>query len=242
MNRRHGLLVVLLVMVAIWCSLSVAFSQGKPDFGTLDQGGMPRCLLELSPQAKSSGWIVNAGTPYTVWAAPKIVGQQFVVAAWRSFGPFTFSGRQRMIFNWDGASHGGRMANNIEITGTTTILSPALASLHVQNFDGSNVWLITNPLPPGCGDGRVGTQPEATPLSGTWTAYIPAKNWSHGGNQIIQNGQDLTYVIFSGERHNGSVLSDGTISYVQANATGKVSKDGKRIDWSNGGFWIKDGK
>jgi hypothetical protein len=83
MNRRHGLLVVLLVMVAIWCSLSVAFSQGKPDFGTLDQGGMPRCLLELSPQAKSSGWIVNAGTPYAVWAAPKIVGQQIGRASWR---------------------------------------------------------------------------------------------------------------------------------------------------------------
>ena len=79
-----------------------------------------------------------------------------------------------------------------------------------------------------------------TTLSGTWTAYIPAKNWSHGGYQIIQNGQDLIYVVYSGERHTGRVLSEGTISYVEANETGKVSRNGKRINWSNGTYWTKD--
>jgi hypothetical protein len=119
---------------------------------------------------KSSGWILNANTPYTVWAAPKIKGVQFGPSAWRPFGPFTFSGRQRMIFNWDGASHGGRMANNIEITGTTTILSPALASLHVQNFDGNNVWIIVNPLPPGCGPNTGGNSESDIPPTATTTA------------------------------------------------------------------------
>ena len=75
--------------------------------------------------------------------------------------------------------------------------------------------------------------------TGTWTAYVPAKNWSHGGYQIIQNGQDLVYVVYSGERHTGRVLSEGAISYVEANETGKVSRDGKRIDWSNW-YWTKD--
>jgi hypothetical protein len=78
-------------------------------------------------------------------------------------------------------------------------------------------------------------------LSGTWTAYIPAKSWSRGGILIIQNGQDLTYVHPDGERHNGRVLSEKTISYVQANDTGKVSADGMRIDWSNG-YWSKAGQ
>ena len=78
-------------------------------------------------------------------------------------------------------------------------------------------------------------------LGGTWTAYIPAKSWSRGGITIIQNGQDLTYVHPDGVRHNGRVLSANTISYVQANDTGKVSADGMRIDWSNG-YWSKGGQ
>jgi hypothetical protein len=44
-------------------------------------------------------------------------------------------------------------------------------------------------------------------LSGTLTAHIPARNWSGGGYQIIQNGQDLTYVIPGRARHNGRVPS-----------------------------------
>jgi hypothetical protein len=229
-------------------------AQEKPLFGTLDQGGMPCGLIELSSMKKSSGWILNANVPYTIWAAPKAKGIQFNASSWRPFGPHTFASQKRYFFNWDGASHGGRLATNPEITLTTPVLSPAYASLHVQNFDGINVWVISNPLPPGCGgatqthvskSGRsvqprpVGLLPGS--LSGTWTAYQPAKNWSHGGMHIIQNGNALTYVIFSGERHTGRVLSANTVSYLQANATGTVSKNGNRIDWSTGGYWTKDG-
>jgi hypothetical protein len=64
MNRRHGLLFVLFVVAATWCHPILASSQGKPDFGSLDQGGMPYCLIELISMKKSSGWIVNAGTTY----------------------------------------------------------------------------------------------------------------------------------------------------------------------------------
>jgi hypothetical protein len=239
-KRRAGLWVVFMGTVVIWCHPRPTFSQEKPDFGHLDAGGMPTCLIELTPQVKSSGWIMNSGQPYAVWAAPKKAGEQYYAAAWRSFGPFTLARQQRYIFNWDGASHGGRLATNPERTVTTPILSPAFASLHAQNFDGINVWLIPNPPPPGCGGENVGTHPEATALSGAWTAHIPARNWSHSGYQIIQNGQDLTYMIYSGERHTGRVQGNGTISYVQANVTGKVSSNGKQIDWSNGTYWTKD--
>jgi len=80
----------------------------------------------------------------------------------------------------------------------------------------------------------------ANVLSGYWTAYIPARQWSHGGYQIIQTGKGLTYVVYSGERHTGRVLSGDMVSYVEANVTGKVSIDGQRIDWSNGTYWKKD--
>jgi len=83
-------------------------------------------------------------------------------------------------------------------------------------------------------------EPQTPQLAGTWTAHIPAKNWSHGGYRIIQNGQDLTYIIWSGEKHNGRVLGAGAISYVQTNATGRISGDGNRIDWTGGSYWIRD--
>jgi hypothetical protein len=183
MNCRHALLVALMVMGALWCSPIVAFSQGKPDFGALDAAGMPACLIELSSMKKSSGWILDADKPYTVWAAPKKVGQQFFAAAWRPFGPYILGSKQRYIFNWDGASHGGRLATNPEITGTTPILSPALASLHVQNFDGINVWVITNPLPPGC-------QPN-TEGNSKWDKLI-------GGTHWIVNGHPVPWVFYTG--------------------------------------------
>jgi hypothetical protein len=228
-----------------------------PDFGALDAGGMPPCLIELSPQAKSSGWILNANTPYTVWAAPKIEGVQFGPSAWRPFGPFTFSGRQRMIFNWDGASHGGRMANNIEITGTTPILSPALASLHVQNFDGNNVWVIPNPLLPGCDpntggnskwDKPIGTTPPTTAatnpaanISGAWYSVNPGIN-RRGNASIEQSGDKLVFINEVGDRSSGHFAPGQTnvvIASDWGNLQGTLVNNGTRINWANDTYWTK---
>lgn len=153
----------------------ILFSQ-LPEFGDLDAGQMPLCLIELSPNVKTAGWIVNANTPYTVWVATKVKNQQYYDASWKSFGPYTLGGQKRYIFNVGS----GELANNDEITGTTTKLSPALALLHVQNFGYNNVWIIVNPIPPGCGDlsgwesGNVIDPDSKDPISGN-TSSIGGK-------------------------------------------------------------------
>ena len=50
-------------------------------------------------------------------------------------------------------------------------------------------------------------------------------------------------MVWNGQRDTGRVLSADTIDYVTASerATGNVSGDRNRIDWSNGSYWIKDG-
>jgi len=123
------------------------FSQ-LPEFGLLDAGQMPICLIEISPNVKTAGWIVNANTAYTVWTAPKVKNQQYYDAAWKTFGPYTFAGQKRYIFSVSS----GELSDNVEITGTTTKLSPGLASLHVENSGSINYWIIVNPIPPGCGN------------------------------------------------------------------------------------------
>lgn len=143
--------VVMLLIVPILCWQTQAWAQQKqPDFGPLDEGGMPRCLIELNPGREDPGWLVNSRTPYSVWAAPKRVRQAFNVAAWRSYPPRAFPERGRYIFIWEGGTWGGNLANN-DARPTSTELSPALASLWVRNVDTEPVWLIVNPLPPGCG-------------------------------------------------------------------------------------------
>jgi hypothetical protein len=193
----------------------------------------------------------NTNTPYTVWAAPKIKGVQFGPSAWRPFGPFTFSGRQRVIFNWDGASHGGRMASNTEITGTTTILSPALASLHVQNFDGNNVWIIVNPLPPGCGL-NTGGNPRELDVSGTWAASPDATaTFTQQGKSLqIQGSAKVNGVVcrwhgtgtIQGNTFTSTCIFDNIYPGGNAhNSSGiwvvTVSPDGQSmaINWTNNG-------
>jgi hypothetical protein len=318
---------VLSIALALVASIA-AFSQ-TPVFGPLGNGGMPKCLHEINPGVYVPGELVLSNTAYTVWVARKRVGQEYrKVTAWKEFGPFKLDGGKRYVFTGDSVSANLR-------PGSTSV-SPGLASLHFENRETWPVWIVVNPLPPGCGksategssndisgkwndltdvrgsltitqrgnsisgtydhgeakgtitgtlagqtirgswvnnlklsgtfefvlspDGRrfngfylyngqksgwsgsrvndTPASPEAKPptaaLSGTWTAYIPSRNWSHGGYQIIQNGQDLTYIVWSGERYNGRVLSERTISYLPGNETGTVSADGMRIDWSNG--------
>jgi len=142
-----------------------------------------------------------------------------------------------VVFQGDGCVISGTLAvNTTLLTNTSLGISKTFPAGAVVSFqpDGTAIGNITSPVSPG----PVGLLSGS--LSGTWTAYQPAKNWSRGGFRIIQNGQDLTYVVFSGERHTGRVLSADTVSYLQSNnATGKVSKDGKRIDWPDG-YWTKD--
>jgi hypothetical protein len=143
MNCRHGLLVVLMAMVAAWCSPMVAFSQ-VPTFGRLDAvEGMPKCLHEVNPGVYLAGELVLSNTPYFVWVADKKVGRTHEQASWRRFGPFTLEGGKRYVFV-RGSIVGNTRATNVTV-------SPGLASLHFENQGSVPTWITVNPLPPGCG-------------------------------------------------------------------------------------------
>lgn len=148
-GRIRGWRALLVAGLTGYCG-SALYGQDLPDFGALDAGGMPACLIELSAQTRTAGWVLDANTRYWVWAAPKVAGRGYLQSAWRASGPYRLGGARRYLYTWDGAKPGGSLADAAETNVATPILSPALASLQLQNLDGENVWLITNPLPPGC--------------------------------------------------------------------------------------------
>lgn len=227
-----------LVLMFICCpTLPPAASAAMPEFGALDEGSMPRCLLELSPRIKEAGWVLNAGTPYTVWAAPKKVGQQYYDAAWRPFGPQRFESRQRYLFNWDGAVWGGNFANDPVRSISATVLSPAYAAMGVHNHTGDPVWIIVNPLPPGCREGSPPAQSHAS-IGGTWRGIWEARGINQDGYRIQQQGNQLTFISADGAAKSSGYFKDAdTIVAKEWQATGTISNQGNTIRWDNGSHW-----
>jgi len=185
-------------------SVSIAFdlvsSLGPgawPDFGSLDEGGMPGCLIELSPHAESRGWVLNSRTSYYVWAAPKRVGQPYTAAAWKRYGPWTFADRRRYTYIWEGPTWGGTLADNV--SATSTELSPALASLGFKNSTDEPVWLLVNPLPPGgCGseeDLRPSRYPHVVVAANGNLVPAPGYDW------VSDDPDDLDVIWSPGKPH-----------------------------------------
>lgn len=175
MNCRHGLLVVVMGMVAAWCSPMVAFSQ-VPTFGRLDAvEGMPKCLHEVNPGVYVAGELVLSNTPYFVWVADKKVGRTHEQASWRRFGPWTLEGGKRYVFV-SGSIVGNTRATNVTV-------SPGLASLHFENRGSVPTWITVNPLPPGCGPNIAGNS--------KWDQLI-------GGTQWIVNRHPVPWVFHAG--------------------------------------------
>ena len=182
---------------------SPAPKSAQPVFGRLDAGGMPSCLNELSPNVWTAAHILNAGTSYTIWAAPKRPGQPYTAAAWKPFGPWTLAGRQRSVFRWEGGN--GRLVNDPAMSATT--LSPALAFLTWQNDTPESVWLIVNPLPPGCSQPAGGLAVSISPAqqtvdsggSITLTASVAGGTppyryqWFNGNNQSPVTKESVTW-------------------------------------------------
>lgn len=83
--------------------------------------------------------------------------------------------------------------------------------------------------------------PAVPALATTWTAVIPAKNFRRGGYKILDNGGQLTLTSPDGSKSRASYSSAATIVATDWNATGTISPGGRRIDWSNGGYWEADG-
>ena len=139
-------LVVLIVTIAAWFSPIAASCQEHPNFGPLDAGGMPKCLIWLRLGSESAGHVLYSGRPYFVWVALAKSGQSFVKATWRRFGPYTFEKARHYVFN------DGNLAENNDLDKQAE-LSPALASLHFANWSyDPAVWYMVNPFPPECGD------------------------------------------------------------------------------------------
>jgi len=219
MNRRHSLLVVLMVTIAAWCSPMVAFSQELPTFGPLDPGGMPCGLIWLRLGSESAGHLLVSGRPYFVWIAPYKVGQAYRPASWRKFGPWTFAAGRRYTFNDTG------MADNIGPTSTD--ISPALASLHFKNWSTDpGAWFIVNPLPPGCGGSGGGpgdTPPPGGTPAGTGAGGVP-------GNA----GANIFSGLWTGTFHN-SLGGSGT-------TTLNLSVDGDKVTGTLDGDSITNGR
>jgi hypothetical protein len=169
-----------------------------PEFGRLDPGEMPYCLSEVGPRVKTAAQILNSGTPYTIWAAPKVPNVSYRAAPWKRYGPWIFPGKERYIFNWDGVGIGGQIARDPVRSTSTPVLSPALTSLWWQNNTSDWVWLMINPLPPGC-DPVVGaalppaSEVDGSDLSGNWQYRSNGDHWtftrqSEGVYSAVENG------------------------------------------------------
>jgi len=171
-----------LASVSIALDLAAGPGPGAlPDFGPLDAGGMPGCLIELNPYQESAGWVLNSRTPYFVWAAPKRLDQPFTAAPFKRYGPWTLAERGRSVFVWKGpTSPNASLATNDRPTSTE--LSPALASLGFRNLTDEPVWLLVNPLPPGgCGPGA---KPAISHIPGI--SDIPADKTGGGPGLWVQ--------------------------------------------------------
>jgi hypothetical protein len=206
-----------------------------PNFGALDKGGMPECLLELAPNQESVGWVVYSRTPYVVWSARKRTGEPYTAADWRSYGPLTLNDRRHYIVSFNG---GGNLMENERATGAE--LSPALASLGFRNQTADSLWLLVNPLPPGCVDENVhGIGPAAKkaslspgkwkisqpPYSGTLVLAVDGKrvsgriNWANHPSGTLSGTLSADFITF-------------TVSYPggqRGTYTGKIATNGKRI-------------
>jgi hypothetical protein len=131
-------------------------------------------------------------------------------------------------------------------------LSPALASLHVQNFDGKNVWSIVNPLPPGCDRNAEGhSKPDVPPIAAAARAADVSGTWTVLGGDA--DGVQVASVTTNGERFHatssytvrgkpyrwtmdGTIDRQGKVAVVMTHSyagkipyTFQLSRDGKRF-------------
>jgi hypothetical protein len=73
-------------------------------------------------------------------------------------------------------------------------------------------------------------------------------NWEMGGPynagepcQIIQQGNDLTFINENGDQSGGKFIDESTVIATdwEDGLKGTISDDGDRIDWANGTWWVR---
>lgn len=216
----------LLVVLAIgWCAASTpAVAQGIPEFGPLDAGGVPPCLVQLKPGSESAGWSLDAGKRYVVWAAPAVVNQPFNLAAWRPYGSLTPGPARHYMFTWMGAGHGS-IGNDERLPPITAVLSKGLGGLRAYNAGTERVWIIPNPLPPGCdADAGSGKEKEGgrhvsstAAIDGEWLIIandFPGTMWLAGSSGTVQ------FEGWPKEQLAGLTIKDNVISFTRLSSWG----------------------
>jgi len=86
---------------------------------------------------------------------------------------------------------------------------------------------------------------------GEWTREPRGSNsgqglsgrWYHDGRptsiDVAPNGRNLTVIDEVGRRTSGYVTSPGEFTIPQDHLQGRLSHDGRRISWTNGGTWTR---
>ncbi|MBI4890274.1 MAG: hypothetical protein HY821_06580 [Acidobacteria bacterium] len=86
----------------------------------------------------------------------------------------------------------------------------------------------------------LGGVPGKRAVAGTWIANVPQKNFRKGGYRIVQSGDDLSLVSWDGKATPAKLQDMSTIVAEGGKVTGRISADGRRIDWNNASYWESD--
>jgi hypothetical protein len=78
-------------------------------------------------------------------------------------------------------------------------------------------------------------------LAGEWQAYNAGSNQKLGLANIRHNGKELTFNNGT-DKSKGEFVGKNKVKAFDWKLEATVSPDGKRLDWSNGTYWVKKGK
>jgi hypothetical protein len=178
--------------------------------------------LEIFATAKGRPAFNRPALP-TVWTAvvPK--------ANFRRGGyKITQDGDQLTLVNWGGKATSARYKDDFTIVAEAGDLAGTI-SADRKRIDWSNgsYWVAAAATGP------------CVAAVGAWTAVVPQKNFRRGGYKITQDGAQLTLVAWDGKATSASCEDGVTIVSEGGKVTGRIGADGKRIEWSNGSYWVR---
>ena len=88
------------------------------------------------------------------------------------------------------------------------------------------------------------TGSSAPPASQTGFASGLSGRWYHDGKptsiDVAPDGRNLTVIDEVGRRTDGYMTSHGEFLIPRDNLRGRLSHDGRRIEWTNGGTWTRE--
>ena len=172
--------VLIFVLGIVWDAPELQAQTG-PTFAPFDAGGMPSNLIELAPRAFSKGEILPTGS-YVIWAAIKKPGTPYLTAAWKRYGPYTPTGGQRYVANYDGVIRGISLGNFTNAQYAS--LKPTEVQINIDNWHSEAVFFVINTAA-----GGLAGSPAVLPAGGGQIPANLACDWlSFSLNGVIQSG------------------------------------------------------